>query len=357
MKKHILTLILILFTFVGFGQISITSLPYNPSVETFNTYNPTSVTILSTLPNGWSALSSVSSVYNSRNNGSINTGGYYSYGITGGSDWSIGGLRSGNGTSTGVGNITYQIRFINNTLSPITELSLSWDYEQWRFSNNSGWNCSGTDSLSTNTILNSKDFLGSSTGTNGVSTTTTISNFTLTGLNILVGGQFGIKWITTDPANADNGISIDNFKITIPYVLGLPIELMSFEGSKKEEYNVLKWQTASEHNNSHFILERSVTGNYTEKDVINVVNGAGNSTQLLDYNFVDTDAPETINYYRLTQVDYDGNFKQYSPISIDNRVTRNIPKYFNMMGQEVNEYEKGLIILRYEDGTVEKVIR
>jgi hypothetical protein len=148
---------------------------------------------------------------------------------------------------------------------------------------------------------------------------------------------------------------LDNISLTKN--TGLPIELMSFEGSKKENYNVLKWQTASEHNNSHFILERSVTGNYTEKDVINVVNGAGNSTQLLDYNFVDTDAPETINYYRLTQVDYDGNFKQYGPISIDNRVTRNIVKYFNMMGQEVNEYEKGLIILQYEDGTVEKVIR
>ena len=148
---------------------------------------------------------------------------------------------------------------------------------------------------------------------------------------------------------------MDNFEIR--EVIALPIELMSFEGSKKEDYNVLKWQTASEHNNSHFILERSVTGNYTEKDVINVVNGAGNSTQLLDYNFVDTDAPETINYYRLTQVDYDGNFKQYGPISIDNRVTRKIVKCFNMLGQEVNEYEKGLIILQYEDGTVEKVIR
>lgn len=148
---------------------------------------------------------------------------------------------------------------------------------------------------------------------------------------------------------------IDNISLTKN--TGLPIELVSFEGSKKEDYNVLKWQTASEHNNNHFILERSVTGNYTEKDVINVVNGAGNSTQLLDYNFVDTDAPETINYYRLTQVDYDGNFKQYGPISIDNRITKNIVKYFNLMGQEVNEYERGLIILQYEDGTVEKVIR
>lgn len=148
---------------------------------------------------------------------------------------------------------------------------------------------------------------------------------------------------------------IDNIQLIKVY--SLPIELTEFTGTEYSEYNVLKWQTASEHNNSHYILERSSTGDYTEKDVINVVNGAGNSTQLLDYNFVDTDAPKTINYYRLTQVDYDGNFKQYGPISIDNRVTRNIIKYFNLMGQEVNEYETGLIILQYEDGTVEKVIR
>ena len=148
---------------------------------------------------------------------------------------------------------------------------------------------------------------------------------------------------------------MDNFEIR--EVISLPIELTEFTGTEHSDYNVLKWRTASEHNNSHFILERSSTGDYTEKDVIGVINGAGNSTQLLNYSFVDEDAPESINYYRLTQVDYDGNFKQYGPISVDNRIAKKIVKCFNLMGQEVNEYERGLIILQYEDGTVEKVIR
>ena len=148
---------------------------------------------------------------------------------------------------------------------------------------------------------------------------------------------------------------IDNIELIKLY--SLPIELTEFTGTKYSEYNVLKWQTASEHNNSHFILERTATGNFTEKDVINITTGAGNSTQLLDYNFVDTDAPAVINYYRLTQVDYDGNFKQYGPIAIDNRPHKFIVKTINLLGQPVTEEYRGLVIVIYDDGTSVKKLQ
>lgn len=148
---------------------------------------------------------------------------------------------------------------------------------------------------------------------------------------------------------------IDNISLTKN--TGLPIELTEFTGTKYSEYNVLKWQTASEHNNSHFILERTATGNFTEKDVINITTGAGNSTQLLDYNFVDTDAPAAINYYRLTQVDYDGNFKQYGPIAIDNRPHKFIVKTINLLGQPVTEEYHGIVINIYDDGTSVKKLQ
>jgi hypothetical protein len=137
--------------------------------------------------------------------------------------------------------------------------------------------------------------------------------------------------------------------------LSLPIELTEFTGYKTNGYNVLKWQTASEHNNSHFTLERSTTGEFTENDVITTVTGAENSTEIINYSYRDFDAPQEINYYRLTQVDYDGNFKQYGPISIDNRDNRVIIKYINILGQDVNQTTSGIVFEVYEDGTLKKV--
>jgi len=148
---------------------------------------------------------------------------------------------------------------------------------------------------------------------------------------------------------------IDNIELVRVY--SLPVELTEFTGTKYSEYNVLGWQTASEHNNSHFILERTTTGDFTENDVIHITAGAGNSTQLLDYNFVDTDAPAAINYYRLTQVDHDGNFKQYGPISVDNRPHKFIVRTINLIGQLVTEEYRGVVIVIYDDGTSVKKLQ
>jgi len=148
---------------------------------------------------------------------------------------------------------------------------------------------------------------------------------------------------------------IDNIQLI--KVFSLPIELTEFTGYKTNEYNVLKWQTASEHNNSHFILERSTTGEFTENDVITIMDGAGNSTELIDYSYRDFDAPKEINYYRLTQVDYDGNFKQYGPISIDNRYNGIVIKYINLLGQDVDVSTSGILFEVYEDGSMKRVWR
>ena len=148
---------------------------------------------------------------------------------------------------------------------------------------------------------------------------------------------------------------LDDIKLT--YETALPIELTEFTTTNYSEYNILKWQTASEHNNSHFILERSASGNFTEKDVIYMVTGAGNSTELTNYKFIDTDVPAVINYYQLTQVDYDGNFKQYGPISIDNRPAKVVVRTINLLGQEVTDEYRGTVILIYDDGTLVKKLQ
>jgi hypothetical protein len=135
----------------------------------------------------------------------------------------------------------------------------------------------------------------------------------------------------------------------------LPIELYTFDGSSIDNTNLITWSTASEHNNDYFIIERSTDGeNWT---TINKTTGMGNSNTLTKYSCLDNSFGKRINYYRLTQVDFDGLRKSYGPIMIDNRSTKIVVKCVNLLGQEVDENEKGLLILIYEDGTIEKVVR
>ncbi len=84
----------------------------------------------------------------------------------------------------------------------------------------------------------------------------------------------------------------------------LPVELNFFEAEKRDESSLLTWQTASEENNDYFIIEHSLDGrNFSE---IGMVNGSGNSLEIIDYSFIHETPSYGINYYRLTQVDFDG---------------------------------------------------
>jgi hypothetical protein len=95
----------------------------------------------------------------------------------------------------------------------------------------------------------------------------------------------------------------------------LPIELSSFEVEKGEDEKVhLHWTTSSEINNSHFLVERSQDAKVFSE--IGRVEGAGNSNALLNYYFVDENPYIGESYYRLKQVDYDGNYEYSSVISV-----------------------------------------
>ena len=91
----------------------------------------------------------------------------------------------------------------------------------------------------------------------------------------------------------------------------LPVELLNFVGVYKDTYIHLTWTTASEKNNSYFIVERS--GNGKEFKKFSVLNGAGASQSKIEYNLDDITPLQGVNYYRLVQVDYDG-MQAYSPI-------------------------------------------
>ena len=94
----------------------------------------------------------------------------------------------------------------------------------------------------------------------------------------------------------------------------LPVELVSFSGLCEEGMINLTWQTASEFNSSHFDVEKSRDGENWQ--LLTTVPSAGTSNELITYQTVDQNGTNGNNYYRLRQVDNDGQEKVYDPINV-----------------------------------------
>jgi hypothetical protein len=114
----------------------------------------------------------------------------------------------------------------------------------------------------------------------------------------------------------------------------LPIELNYFSGACNNELITLSWQTASEQNSSHFDIEKSTDGENWNK--IGTVSASGNSTQEINYAFIDSEKSNSDNYYRLNQVDVDGKNEIYGPITVSCEQNDKITTYPNPSKGEFN---------------------
>ena len=124
-----------------------------------------------------------------------------------------------------------------------------------------------------------------------------------------------IYWI--DPSLRFETVSSSNQMTgfgTAPSFSTLPVELTSFSSICNENNTVsLEWTTASEHNASHFEVEKSRDGeNWT---LVKMIPAIGNSTQLTTYQCLDEITTTSTSYYRLIQTDVNGAVKKYDIIS------------------------------------------
>lgn len=105
-----------------------------------------------------------------------------------------------------------------------------------------------------------------------------------------------------------------NFRID-DFIVGanssLPVELTIFSAQLTRSNVYLAWSTASETNNAHFIVERGADGRAFSE--IGRVSGAGTVRETREYTFIDGWPLPGANYYRLRQVDFDGQFS-FSPV-------------------------------------------
>ena len=98
----------------------------------------------------------------------------------------------------------------------------------------------------------------------------------------------------------------------------LPVELTAFTGRWNNGAAELNWKTASEHNSSHFVVERSIGGEAAFLSV-GQVTAAGNSSSAHNYQLRDVEAATTgvpTLYYRLRQVDTDGQYSFSSVVAL-----------------------------------------
>lgn len=119
----------------------------------------------------------------------------------------------------------------------------------------------------------------------------------------------------------------------IPFLTPVPVELVNFSATSLNDVVYLNWATATELNNSGFIVERKNLEN-EEYQLIVFIKGKGNSSELTNYSF--TDRPGTSKaYYRLKQVDLDGTIKVLKVVEVDlNTISdfslmQNYPNPFN----------------------------
>lgn len=268
----------------------------------------------------------------------INNGGN-AYVFAAGSDRSIGSRAAGSS-----GTVYFGVRIANNTGATISSLYIDYYGEQWSIAENQAnvnsfvleyqtgatvtsltagtWTATGLNFSQIYSSAQSAGMGGSAcAGTSAQCLAldgNAAANRTLVqgciNVTIPAGEEIMLRWADVNDGANDHHMQIDDVSI-YPYdvacAIVLPVELVSFSAKRDGNSAILEWETASEQNNDYFAVERlDANGEFA---AIGTVNGNGTTSQPSYYQFTDVHPLPGTNYYRLRQVDYNGNYS-YSAI-------------------------------------------
>ncbi|MEO5909142.1 MAG: T9SS type A sorting domain-containing protein, partial [Ginsengibacter sp.] len=139
------------------------------------------------------------------------------------------------------------------------------------------------------------------------------SNFTLSSTGAFFPTQIRITIGDGTVGGCGNDFALDDVSLALcPEGAPTPVKLVSFTARQNGNSVSLDWSTSQELNNNYFQVERSDDGN-SNWTVLTTVRGAGNSQVAKSYNTLDANPLSGLNYYRLKQVDINGNH-EYSRI-------------------------------------------
>ena len=134
--------------------------------------------------------------------------------------------------------------------------------------------------------------------------------------------------------NIMSGYSVGNIGIIYKYYdETVPVELTTFSAELSDNSILLRWETATEINNSGFEIQRKEISD-TDWIIIRFVNGKGTTTEKSFYSFMDVPKLNRTYEYRLKQIDFDGTFTFSDILKIEYlideyKLYQNYPNPFN----------------------------
>lgn len=318
MSKHLIFIISLFCYSIGNAQISINN-------SSFTYTEDLDVLASSGTSNVWTNNSTVTGWYSSQNQyrastGSDNTGALYSFGSAGNGERAI-----GSQCSNGTGTIFNGVRFINNTGSVITRITVEYYGEQWR----NGGNTSVQDltfsyqkaatslTMGTWTTVPQLNFSSPVTGSTAAAlngndpNNRTFLQHTII-VNVAIGEEIWFRWQDLNDTGNDHGLAVDDFTITS---IILPVTFEKIEAYRQNKNTDIFFFTASEVNNDFFTIERSSDG--MDFGAVGTLQGAGNATSTQKYYYEDRDVPSGVLYYRIKQTDFDGRFDYSSVVKVN----------------------------------------
>jgi len=211
-----------------------------------------------------------------------------------------------------------------------TQLSNNVSFEMWA-NNNGSVAVQQTEKPASFSHRLTREWLVQETGTvGGVTiefdlTGLTFANTDATKFGLVIDddGDFSGGTQTTEKATSftSNKLTFNSVDLTngkyITVMNGatvLPVDLRYFEGKRIGSNVLLEWETMAEINNDYFIVEKSTDG--TNWDELLTVNGQGNTSEQTYYSQIDIDGCNGTCYYRLTQVDFDGNSEKFKVVAV-----------------------------------------
>ena len=226
-KSYAFSLLFLLLSVVGFGQVNMTTTSsYSQDFNTLPSTGTTTWTNNTTLTNWYAASFNNSFVVD---NGSGNSGGLRSYGSTSASDRALGSLGSNTPTSP-----AYGIVLRNTSGGTITDIKVSYTGEQWRNGGNTasqplafyyGTSSSPITSITAGaagyisvSALNfiSKTNTGTAAALDGnLSTNKTVfTNIAIPSLSLANNDYIILKWDDINDSGNDHGLAIDDVTIS-----------------------------------------------------------------------------------------------------------------------------------------------
>jgi len=115
-------------------------------------------------------------------------------------------------------------------------------------------------------------------------------------------------------ADDDNPFTFGSKAIFRTGALTVPVEFSRISGTQSNNNVQINWSTAIEVGNESFTVERAFDDSGWE--AVGTVEGAGNSIRNLNYSLTDLNPVSGINYYRVKQVDFNGDFDYSETIQV-----------------------------------------